>query len=123
MQFSWVYMLASRRNGTLYTGVTSDLEGRIWQHKREIHSGFARRHDCKLLVWFETHDEIGAAIRREKQIKRWHRAWKLRLIEAENPHWQDLWPGLFAAPREAILPEAEELGLQGLVEAKWGEAS
>jgi putative endonuclease len=64
-----------------------------------------------LLVWFETHDEIGEAIRREKQIKRWHRSWKLRLIESGNPLWRDLWLDLFTAPPEAILPEALELNL------------
>ena len=111
MQHSYVYMLASRRNGTLYTGVTTDLEGRVWQHKNDITPGFARKHGCTLLVWFETHDEIGEAIRREKQIKRWHRSWKLRLIESGNPLWRDLWLDLFTAPPEAILPEALELNL------------
>ena len=111
MQFSYVYMLASRRSGTLCTGVTSDLEGRIWQHKHGIMSGFARKHDCKLLVWFETHDEIAEAIRREKQIKRWHREWKLRLIETGNPLWRDLWLDFFVAPEESILRQARELNL------------
>jgi putative endonuclease len=106
MQFSYVYILASRRNGTLYTGVTSDLEGRIWQHKHDIMSGFARKYDCKLLVWFETHNEIGEAIRREKQIKRWHRAWKLRLIEEGNSQWRDLWQDFYIATEEDVLPEA-----------------
>jgi putative endonuclease len=114
MQFSYVYILASRRNGTLYTGVTSDLEGRIWQHKHEITPGFARKHDCKLLVWFETHNDIAEAIRREKQIKRWHREWKLRLIEERNPQWRDLWLDIFKAPEVSILPEARELNLSRL---------
>ncbi len=114
MQFSYVYILASRRNGTLYTGVTSDLEGRIWQHKHEVLPGFSRKHDCKLLVWFETHNDIAEAIRREKQIKRWHREWKLRLIEEGNPQWRDLWLDIFKAPEESILPEAKELNLSQL---------
>jgi putative endonuclease len=118
MQHSYVYMLASRRNGTLYTGVTSDLEGRVWQHKHDITPGFARKHGCTLLVWFETHDEIGEAIRREKQIKRWHREWKLRLIEAGNPDWRDLWGDFFKAPEESILPEAKDLDLSLLTQTR-----
>lgn len=96
MKFSYVYILASRRNGTLYTGVTSDLVARIWQHREQVFPGFSRKYGCKSLVWFETHDEIDAAIRREKQIKRWRRPWKLRLIEKQNPDWHDLWEDLTA---------------------------
>lgn len=94
MKFSYLYILASRRNGTLYTGVTSDLVARIWQHKHDIHPGFARKYGCKTLVWFEMHDDIDAAIRKEKQVKRWRRTWKLRLIESGNPDWRDLWDEL-----------------------------
>ncbi|MFN3314643.1 MAG: GIY-YIG nuclease family protein [Hyphomonas sp.] len=101
MQFSYVYLLASQRNGTLYTGVTSDLVGRVWQHKHDVFAGFARKYGCKTLVWFEMHDEIDAAIRKEKQVKRWHRAWKLRLIETVNPDWRDLWDELVAG----VFPE------------------
>jgi len=89
-----VYILASRRNGTLYTGVTSDLIGRIWQHKNEVTPGFTSKYDVKILVWFETHLDIHAAITREKRIKRWRRAWKLRLIEEMNPQWLDLYEQL-----------------------------
>lgn len=96
MKFSYVYILASQRNGTLYTGVTSDLVARIWQHKEDVFPGFSRRYGCKALVWFETHDDIEAAIRKEKQVKRWQRAWKLRLIEERNPDWRDLWEDLTA---------------------------
>ncbi|GAA0865045.1 GIY-YIG nuclease family protein [Sphingopyxis soli] len=85
-----VYIMANKRNGTLYTGVTSQLVQRVWQH-REGSGGFSERYDCKLLVWFEMHATMEAAIAREKQIKAGSRAKKLVLIEAENPLWQDLW--------------------------------
>lgn len=87
-----VYILASRRNGTLYVGVTSNLVGRTWQHRNDLIQGFTRRYDVCKLVYFEQHDSMVAAIMREKQIKRWNRAWKLRLIEEGNPDWRDLWP-------------------------------
>lgn len=90
----YVYILASRRNGTLYVGVTADLLRRIWEHREGILDGFTARYGCKILVWFEVHDRIDDAIRREKQIKEWRRAWKLRQIEATNPDWSDLYPTL-----------------------------
>jgi len=86
-----VYMMANRRNGTIYTGVTSNLVRRVWQHREGI-AGFSQRHDCKLLVWFEMHATMLAAIAREKQIKGGSRGKKLALIEADNPLWHDLWP-------------------------------
>ncbi|MDP1697808.1 MAG: GIY-YIG nuclease family protein [Xanthomonadaceae bacterium] len=89
-----VYILASRRNGTLYVGVTSDLTKRIWQHQNDLAEGFTQRYNVHLLVWYEQHSEIVSAIVREKQIKKWNRAWKLTLIEAKNPQWHDLWPTL-----------------------------
>ena len=85
-----VYLLASRRNGTLYTGVTSDLPGRIYQHRSGLIRGFTREYGVKLLVWFEQHETMDSAIIREKRIKKWNRAWKLQLIEAANPDWRDL---------------------------------
>jgi putative endonuclease len=85
-----VHILASKRNGTLYTGVTSNLVGRIQQHRDGLVSGFARKYGVKLLVWFEQHPTMEAAITREKRIKKWNRAWKLELIEATNPEWRDL---------------------------------
>ena len=91
LQFSYVYIMASRRNGTLYVGMTSDLVHRVSQHRQGLVPGFTSRYGVKLLVWHETHNDINEAIRREKQIKRWRRAWKLRLIETENPEWKDLW--------------------------------
>jgi putative endonuclease len=86
-----VYILASRRNGTLYVGVTSHLAKRVWEHKEGFVDGFSKEHGVKLLVWYELHDTAESAIRREKQIKKWNRAWKLRLIEEANPYWNDLY--------------------------------
>jgi putative endonuclease len=86
-----VYILASRRNGTLYIGVTSDLQKRTWEHKNDLVEGFTTRYGVHRLVYYELHDEMASAIRREKQIKKWNRAWKLNLIEGENPDWDDLW--------------------------------
>jgi len=91
---SYVYILASKRNGTLYTGVTSDLIQRIYQHKEKIYGGFTAKYDVKLLVYYEVHEDIYEAILREKRIKRWRRAWKLELIEKENPNWEDLYEHL-----------------------------
>jgi putative endonuclease len=85
-----VYILASRRNGTLYVGVTSNLPARIWQHCNDLIDGFTREHRVHILVYYEMHESMLAAITREKQIKGWKRLWKLRLIEAKNPHWRDL---------------------------------
>ena len=85
-----VYLLASKRNGTLYAGATSDLPGRIYQHRAGLVRGFTREYAIKLLVWFEQHSTMDSAIVREKRIKKWNRAWKLELIERENPEWRDL---------------------------------
>ena len=87
-----VYIMASRRNGTLYVGVTSDLSKRVWQHREGQIDGFTKRYNCKLLVWFELHAAMESAITREKQIKGGSRAKKLALIEAANPDWNDLYP-------------------------------
>ena len=87
--------MASQRNGTLYTGVTSDLLCRVAQHKAGTFGGFSDRYGCKMLVWFEQHGEIETAIQREKRIKEWKRLWKLRLIEEMNPGWVDLYDQLF----------------------------
>nr|WP_321361014.1 GIY-YIG nuclease family protein [uncultured Hyphomonas sp.] len=110
MNYAFVYILASQRNGTLYTGVTSNLETRIWQHRHDVFTGFSRKYDCKTLVWYECHDDINEAILREKRIKRWHRRWKLDLIEADNPAWQDLYPQLLSVPPSSILPDTALLG-------------
>jgi putative endonuclease len=87
----FVYILATRKDGPLYIGVTSDLPGRIAQHKAKIARGFTERFNVDRLVWSEPHDNAESAITREKQIKRWLRAWKIELIEAKNPDWNDLY--------------------------------
>lgn len=98
-----VYLLASGFHGTLYTGVSSDLLGRLWQHRE----GFTARYDVKRLVWFEGHERMETAIRREKTIKRWRRQWKIDLIERENSAWRDL---------------AEDFGFESLIKARWTPA-
>ena len=85
-----VYLLASARNGTLYTGVTSNIMQRIGQHREGTFDGFTKRHDIKMLVWFEQHATMEHAIQREKRVKKWRRAWKMKLIEEQNPTWRDL---------------------------------
>ena len=89
-----VYMMASERNGTIYVGVTSDLVRRVWQHREGAVPGFTVRYGCKVLVWFEAHESMEAAIVREKQIKAGSRARKVGLIVAGNPLWADLWSEL-----------------------------
>ena len=89
-----VYLLASRPHGTLYIGVTSDLIRRVHEHRTSAAPGFTAQYGIHRLVWFEAHDTAEPAIRREKQIKQWRRAWKIRLIEERNPHWADLYPGI-----------------------------
>lgn len=86
----FVYIMASKRNGTLYVGVTSNLSQRVWQHKESLAHGFTSQYGVKTLVYFEAHETAESAITREKQIKKWRRAWKLKLIEERNPEWNDL---------------------------------
>ena len=86
-----VYILASRRNGTLYTGVTSDLVQRIWQHKNDLVKGFTQKYRVHTLGWYEVHATMESAIGREKAIKEWKRVWKIELIEALNPEWRNLY--------------------------------
>ncbi len=90
----YVYVMASRKNGTIYIGVTSDLIGRVYQHRNGMIDGFTKKCGCKLLVWFEAYDSIDAARYRELQMKKWNRAWKLRAIEEKNPDWNDLFESL-----------------------------
>ena len=87
--------MASRRNGTLYLGVTSDLAARTYQHRKGMVDGFTKEHGCTMLVWFEVHDDLQEARRRELQMKKWKRAWKIELIERDNPRWRDLFETLF----------------------------
>jgi len=86
-----VYILASGRNGTLYIGVTSDLLKRVWEHKNDLVAGFTKRYGVDRLVYYELHEDMVSAITREKQMKKWNRAWKLELIERQNLSWRDLW--------------------------------
>ena len=86
----FVYIMASRKNGTLYIGVTSDYVGRVPEHKQDLFEGFTKRYGVHRLVYIEFHDDMTTAIRREKQLKRWKRAWKIALIEKTNPDWRDL---------------------------------
>lgn len=90
----FVYVLASKPYGTLYTGVTGDITGRIYEHKNNLLPGFTSRYGVHMLVWYEAHTNIHAAIEREKKIKRWNRDWKIELIEKMNPEWEDLYPRL-----------------------------
>ena len=90
------YILASDRNGTLYIGVTSHLIGRIWQHREHAVEGFTSKYDVTKLVWYEMHGTMEEAILREKRIKKWNREWKVRLIEENNPYWNDLWGEIIA---------------------------
>lgn len=86
-----VYLLASKRNGTLYVGVTSDLVKRVWEHKSHVVDGFTKQYGVDHLVWYEVHETMESAIQREKALKEWQRAWKLKLIEENNPDWEDLY--------------------------------
>ncbi|MCU0615457.1 MAG: GIY-YIG nuclease family protein [Desulfobacterales bacterium] len=89
-----VYILASKRNGTLYIGVTSNLIKRVWEHKNKLVKGFSKQYDVHQLVWYELHESMESAILREKRVKGWKRSWKLNLIERMNPDWKDLYHSL-----------------------------
>ncbi|MBU8932697.1 MAG: GIY-YIG nuclease family protein [candidate division Zixibacteria bacterium] len=90
MKQYFVYIMASKRNGTLYIGVSSDLIRRVYEHKNNVADGFTRKHGVHRLVYYEIHQDVHEAITREKQLKKWNRRWKLKLIEKENPGWEDL---------------------------------
>jgi putative endonuclease len=90
----YVYIMASRKNGTIYIGVTSDLIKRVYEHREGLIDGFTKKYGCKLLVWFEVYDDLQEARRRELQMKEWKRAWKIKLIEEQNLDWDDLYPKL-----------------------------
>jgi len=94
MQGGWVYIVTNRRDGTLYVGVTSDIARLAWEHREGVVEGFTERYHLKRLVCVEHHDDIQSAIQREKNIKHWPRAWKVELIEAQNPEWDDLYDQL-----------------------------
>jgi len=94
MAYAYVYILASKKNGTLYTGVTSDLVKRVHEHKNDVIDGFTKKYQVHNLVYYEPHDDMSAAITREKQIKVWQRQWKINLIEKDNSEWKDLYEEL-----------------------------
>jgi len=94
MKTYYVYIMASKKNGTLYIGVTNDLRRRVWQHKNDVHEGFTKEYGVRVLVWFEATNDVLGAIQREKQMKKWNRQWKINLIEKENPKWDDLYEEL-----------------------------
>ena len=94
MKNFYVYMLCSKRNGTLYTGVTSDLVKRIYEHKNNLVDGFTKKYNVHRLIWYEIHESAESAIIREKRIKKWKRAWKLKLIEKNNSEWIDLYESI-----------------------------
>jgi putative endonuclease len=94
----YVYILASKIGGTLYIGVTNDIVRRVGEHKLKLAEGFTKRYDVTRLVYFEVFDQIEPAIQREKRLKKWPRAWKISLIEKDNPDWNDLYPGIAGSP-------------------------
>ena len=94
MKTYYIYILASKRNGTLYTGVTDNLVKRVYQHKNNLVEGFTKKYNVHALVYYEETNNINAAIEREKQIKKWNRKWKIELIEKDNPLWEDLYDKL-----------------------------
>lgn len=94
MKGGFVYIMASGRNGTLYVGVTSDLVKRAWEHRNGVVPGFTKKHRCKLLVWYEVHEDLQQARLRELQMKKWKRLWKLSTIEGFNPDWRDLYDSI-----------------------------
>ena len=94
MKNYYVYILSSKRNGTLYTGVTSDIVKRVYEHKQNVVEGFTKKYSVHMLVWYEIHDSAESAINKEKQIKKWKRTWKLKLIEKDNPEWIDLYESM-----------------------------
>jgi putative endonuclease len=105
----YVYILASHRNGTLYIGVTSNLQKRIWEHKNDVVEGFTKKYKVHLLVWYEAHPSMESAIQREKELKEWKRQWKLDLVESQNPEWCDLYNdiiGLDSGFRRNDIPNA-----------------
>ena len=94
MKTYYVYILANKRNGTLYIGVTNDLKRRVYEHKEKLVEGFTKSYDVNILVWYESTESIESVIIKEKQLKKWNRQWKIRIIEENNPEWLDLYRSL-----------------------------
>lgn len=110
----WVYILASGRNGTLYTGSARDLAGRVYEHREGLRPSFTRKYGVTRLVWFEAQESVAAAYKREQLIKRWRRAWKLALIEKMNPRWDDLYPSIAGGtPLDEVLRSKIDQTLPG----------
>ena len=105
----FVYMLASRRNGTLYIGVTNEIVRRTYEHMNDFIDGFTKKYGVHRLVWYEVHGDIGIAIGREKQLKGWNRAWKIKLIEKDNPGWNDLYPRMIGETEATSPPGSPSL--------------
>jgi putative endonuclease len=110
MKQFFVYILFSRRNGTLYTGVTSDLIKRVYEHRNNLADGFTKKYSVHRLIWYEAHGAAEIAIPREKQIKKWNRQWKLDLIEQSNPEWKDLYNELVNIPGFPPQPALDQIG-------------
>ena len=94
MKTYYIYIMASKKNGMLYIGVTDDLYRRVWQHKNDVHEGFTKKYSVHNLVWYDATNDVEGAIQSEKQMKKWNRQWKINLIEKENPEWTDLYERL-----------------------------
>ena len=92
----YIYILASKKNGTLYIGITSDLIRRIWEHKNNVVKGFTKKYSVHTLVYYEVHPTFETAVQREKNLKKWKRAWKIKLIEEKNSEWRDLYPDILS---------------------------
>ena len=110
----YVYILASRRNGTLYVGVSNDVVRRTWEHKNDLIEGFTKKYGVHILVWYELYEDINVAIAREKRLKRWNRAWKINLIEQNNSGWNDLYDRLtdkIALPELPGSPSPRDTGV------------
>ena len=94
MKSFYVYIMASKKNSTLYIGITKDLRSRVWQHNNDLHEGFTKKYGVHSLVWYEATNNVHRTIQREKQMKKWNRQWKINLIEKENPEWAELYEEL-----------------------------
>jgi len=103
----YVYMMASRKDGTLYIGVTNDLIRRAWQHRNDVHEGFTQKYGVHRLVWYEATSDIYVAVQTEKRMKNWKREWKIRRIEEKNPDWEDLFEALTSDEERGFRPAPE----------------
>ena len=114
----WVYIMASRKRGVMYVGITSKLTNRAHQHRNGLLEGFTKRYRCRTRVWFEGYSEPHLAIAREKRVKRWRWAWKFALVEADNPDWRDLWEDLVGVPADVAVDAGALQGIPALRAAR-----